>query len=286
MNEQIELTFITTNGVRLHVAQAGPQDGPLVVLLHGFPEFWYGWRRQIAPLAGAGFRVVAPDQRGYNLSEVPKGVEAYRMAELSKDVAGLMDALGRQDCYLVGHDWGAAVAWNVALTYPERVQKLAILNVPHPAVMLDFLKRNPRQMFKSWYIAFFQIPGLADWLVRLNDFHQAAGSLRGSSQPGTFSDEDIAEYKKAWKNSAGLTGMINWYRALLRYRPSMPEDNRLHMPVRILWGKRDAFLSHEMAGLSAQLCDQAALTLFEHATHWVQHEEADAVAKALIDFFG
>ena len=285
MNEQIEFTFITTNGVRLHVAQAGPQDGPLVVLLHGFPEFWYGWRRQIAPLADAGFRVIAPDQRGYNLSEVPKGVEAYRMAELSKDVAGLLDALGRNDCCLVGHDWGAAVAWNVALTYPERVQKLAILNVPHPAVMLDYLKRNPRQMLKSWYIAFFQIPGLADWLVRLNDFHQAAGSLRGSSQPGTFSDEDIAEYKKAWKNSAGLTGMINWYRALLRYRPSMPEDNRLHMPVRILWGKRDAFLSHEMAGLSAQLCDQAELTLFEHATHWVQHEEAQAVSQALIQFF-
>ncbi|MBN2147924.1 MAG: alpha/beta hydrolase [Anaerolineales bacterium] len=286
MNEQIELTFITTNGIRLHVAQAGPQDGPLVVLLHGFPEFWYGWRRQITPLAQAGYRVIAPDQRGYNLSEVPKGVEAYRIAELVDDIAGLLDALGRQDCCLVGHDWGAAVAWNVALTYPERVQKLAILNVPHPAVMLDFLKRNPRQMLKSWYIAFFQIPGLADWLVRQNDFHQAAGSLRGSSQPGTFSDEDIAEYKKAWKNSAGLTGMINWYRALARYRPSMPEDNRLHMPVRILWGKRDAFLSHEMAGLSAQLCDQAELTLFEHATHWVQHEEAEAVAKALIDFFG
>jgi pimeloyl-ACP methyl ester carboxylesterase len=286
MNTKIEFVYLITNGVRLHTAQAGPADGPLVILLHGFPEFWYGWRGQIEPLASAGYRVVAPDQRGYNLSEVPKGVKAYRMDELVKDVIGLVDVLGYENCYLVGHDWGAAVAWSVALSHPSRVGKLAILNVPHPAVMLDFLKKNPRQMLKSWYIAFFQIHGLADWLVRQNDFQQAAASLRGSSQPGTFSDEDIAEYKKAWKNSAGLTGMINWYRALARFRPSMPADPRLRMPVCILWGKRDDFLSYQMAELSAKLCDQGRLTFFDQATHWVQHEEAHAVSQALIEFFG
>jgi len=280
-----EEIFIDTNGIRLYGIQAGPLDGPLVVLLHGFPEFWYGWRRQIEPLARAGFRVVAPDQRGYNLSERPDEVKAYRIEELSKDVIGLLEGLGRQDCFLAGHDWGAAVAWSVALTFPKRVKKLAILNVPHPAVMLDFLKKNPRQMLKSWYIGFFQIPGLVDWLVKRNNYAQAAATLRSTSRSGTFSEEDIATYKKAWNNSDGLTGMINWYRALARYRQATPKDYHLHMPVRILWGKQDAFLSYEMADASASLCDQVEVTLFENATHWVQHEEADAVSKSLIDFF-
>ncbi len=285
MSIALEDTFIQTNGIRLHVVQAGPVNGPLVLLLHGFPEFWRAWLKQIEPLAAAGYRVIAPDQRGYNLSDVPKEVGAYRMENLTKDVTGLIEALGRKDCCLVGHDWGAAVAWGVALTYPERVKKLAILNVPHPVVMVDFLKQHPLQMLKSWYIGFFQIPGLADWLVSLNNFRAAAQALRSSSRSGTFSAEDIAAYQQAWKNSGGLTGMINWYRALRRYPPAVLKDVRVHMPVRILWGKRDAFLSYEMAEASARLCDQVELTFFENASHWVQHEEPEAVTKALLEFF-
>ncbi len=286
MNIALEESFIQTNGVRLHVVQAGPADGPLVVLLHGFPEFWRGWAQQIEPLAAAGFRVVVPDQRGYNLSAVPRQVAAYSLAELGKDVIGLLDALGRPDCCLAGHDWGAVVAWYVALVYPERVKKLAIHNVPHPVVMNRFIRKNPRQMRKSWYIGFFQIPGLADWLVRQNDFRLAAQSLVSSSRPGTFSSEDLAAYKTAWKNSSGLTGMINWYRALFRYPPARFKDIRLHMPVLVQWGKLDAFLSPEMAGLSVALCDQGKLVVYEKASHWVQHEEAQAVSQALVDFFG
>jgi len=281
----LEDSFIQTNGIRLHAIQAGPTDGQLVLLLHGFPEFWRGWSKQIGPLAAAGYRVVAPDQRGYNLSETPKTVKAFSMDELCNDIVGLLDAFGRQDCYLVGHDWGAAVAWYVAMTFPERVKKLGILNVPHPVVMMDFLRKNPRQMRESWYIGFFQIPGLADWLLSLNDFSQCVVALRGSSHPGTFSDEDIAAYKQAWKNSGGLTSMINWYRAIARYGPTTPKDVRLHMPVLVQWGKRDAFLSHEMAAASVQLCDQGQLILYEKASHWVQHEEAEAVTEALIAFF-
>jgi pimeloyl-ACP methyl ester carboxylesterase len=280
-----EETYIPTNGICLHVVQAGPQDGPLVVLLHGFPEFWYGWRRQIGSLADAGYRVVAPDQRGYNLSDVPKAVSAYRMDELVRDVIGLLDALGRADCYLAGHDWGAAVAWATAMRHSERVKKLAILNVPHPAVMLDFLRKRPGQMLKSWYIGFFQIPGLPEWLLSRNDYARGARALRGSSRPGAFSEEELAEYKLAWKNSGGFTGMINWYRALGRYRPGFQIDACLPMPVRILWGKKDAFLSHEMAHSSAGFCEQAEVTLFEDATHWVQHEEPEAVNAALLGFF-
>jgi pimeloyl-ACP methyl ester carboxylesterase len=152
--------------------------------------------------------------------------------------------------------------------------------------MVEFLRKNPRQMLKSWYIAFFQIPGLVDWLLRRNDFKLAASLLTRSSRPGTFSDQDIAQYKMAWKNSGGLTGMISWYRALARYLKFLTSDLRLHMPVRILWGKHDRALTHEMATQSMQFCDQADLTMFEHATHWVQHEEATAVNRALIEFFG
>lgn len=285
MNVPLEDSFIQTNGIRLHVIRAGPLDGPLVILLHGFPEFWYGWKRQIEGLAEAGFRVVALDQRGYNLSDTPQEVKAYRLEELSKDIVGLMDALGAKDCALAGHDWGAAVAWFVAMAFPERVRKLAILNVPHPQVMLEFLRKHPRQLLKSWYIGYFQITGLADWTLRSNNFQQAANALLKSSRPGTFSETDIDQYKKAWKNSGGMTGMLNWYRALVRYRPKMPEDIRLHMPVRILWGKRDAFLRHEMAAESAKFCNSADVTLFENATHWVQHEEPEAVNEALVKFF-
>lgn len=285
-NFPLEDTFIETNGIRLHVIQAGPADGPLVVLLHGFPEFWRSWKSQIQPLAEAGFRVIIPDQRGYNLSEVPGEVKAYRLEELERDIIGLLDALGQPDCCLAGHDWGAVVAWGLAMTYPERIRRLAILNVPHPVVMQNNLRKNPRQMLKSWYIGFFQIPGLAEWVTARNDFQQAAAALRGTSRPGTFSDEDLAAYRQTWRNSGGLTGMINWYRALVRYPPAPPAEVRLKMPVRILWGKRDAFLSHEMAAASAALCDQAELTLFDEASHWLQHEEPGAVSRALVEFFG
>ncbi len=174
----------------------------------------------------------------------------------------------------------------MALMHSERVKKLAILNVPHPVVMSEFIKKNPRQMLKSWYIGFFQIPGLADWLVRRNNFQPAVAALRGTSRRGTFSDQDIAEYQKAWQNSGGLTGMINWYRALALYRVPALADIRLHMPVQILWGKKDRFLSAEMAEASARLCDDVRVTYFEDTSHWVQHEKAPEVNQALVTFFG
>lgn len=276
--------FIETNGVRLHVVTAGPTDGKPIVLLHGFPEFWYGWRRQIPALAQAGFRLIVPDQRGYNLSAVPKDVKAYALPELGKDIIGLLDYFGIEKVDLVGHDWGAVVAWGVALTFPGRVRRLGILNVPHPVVMLRFLSHSPRQMLKSWYVGFFQIPGLADWLIKQNNFAAGEQSFHATSRPGTFSDEEIAHYKQAWSNAGGLTGMINWYRALVRYRPPNPADIRLHMPVLIQWGKQDAFLVHEMAEESVKLCNDGKLIFYDQATHWVQHEAAEQVNLALVDF--
>ncbi len=279
-----ENTYIETNGIRLHVVIAGPKNGKPVLLLHGFPEFWYGWAKQIPALVEAGFRVIAPDQRGYNLSSAPKGVKPYSSAELGWDVIGLLDYFRIDKVNLVGHDWGAVIAWGVALMFPERVERLGILNVPHPAVLQHFLKNSPRQMLKSWYVGFFQIPGLADWWVRQNNFAVGAASMRRSGKADTFSDEDMAHYKQAWANSGGWTGMINWYRALLQYRSPRLSDTRLSMPVLIQWGKRDVFLSHEMAEESLKLCDHGKLIMYENATHWVQHDEAEAVNHALVDF--
>src|SRR6266850_1305563 len=160
--------------LRLHAVAAGPTDGPVVVLLHGFPEFWYGWRRQIEPLAAAGFRVIVPDQRGYNLSSKPAGVAAYALTKLVSDVIAIAEQLGKEKIFLAGHDWGAAVAWNTTLLHPQRVAKLAVLNVPHPSVMRKFLSTRPRQILRSWYMFFFQLPWLPEALF--SAFHFRARS--------------------------------------------------------------------------------------------------------------
>lgn len=281
----LEHTFIRTNGIQLHVVLAGPAEGEPILLLHGFPEYWGGWQKQIPALAEAGYRVIVPDQRGYGQSDVPNGVRAYALPELGKDVIGLLDHFGIEKVNLVGHDWGAVVAWGVALTFPERVKKLGILNVPHPAAMLAYLRKSFKQLRKSWYIGFFQLPGLADWLLKREDFALAVRLLLGSGKKGTFSRAELEDYKKAWAASGGLTGMINWYRALLRYPAPTPADLRIHRPVLILWGKQDVALSHEMAELSIELCDNGQLVYFENATHWVQHDEAEAVNARLLGFF-
>ena len=270
--------------VSLHAVAAGPNDGPVVVLLHGFPEFSYGWRQQIEPLAATGFRVVVPDQRGYNLSSKPSGVAAYALAELVSDVIAIADQLGREKIFLAGHDWGAAVAWSAALLHPQRISKLAVLNVPHPSVMRKFLSTRPRQLLRSWYMFFFQLPWLPEIFFSAFNFRIVSRSLLRSSRPGTFSTEDLAQYRAAWSQPGALTGMINWYRARFRARVKF-SDNIVRVPTRILWGDRDAFLLAEMARESLRYCTNAELFTFANATHWLQHEEAARVSELLIDFF-
>ncbi len=279
-----ETTYLKTNGIKLHVVMAGPQSGQPVILLHGFPEFWYGWRKQIPALVEAGYRVVVPDQRGYNLSDKPKGVKSYRMNTLVKDILGLIDALGYDKVHLIGHDWGAMVAWVFAIWHPEYLHKLCIMNVPHPAVMLNFLRRgDPEQLRRSWYAFFFQLPWLPEYFLRKNNWHNAARALRGSRR-SSFVKEDILEYKKAWAQPHALTGMLNWYRALMRYRPRMPKEPRVTIPTLMLWGMKDKALSHRMARPSIDYCDNGNLVLFEDATHWVQHDAPNEINTLLLDF--
>ncbi len=273
---------LRTNGITLHAVEAGPEDGPLVILLHGFPEFWWGWRYQIGPLAEAGCRALAPDQRGYNLSDKPEGRRAYDLDTLAKDVVGLADALGRRTFSVVGHDWGGLVAWWTASRYPDRVEKLVALNAPHPGVVGAYLRSHPAQMLRSLYAGFFQIPRLPEILLSRDGFRGLKDALLRTSRPGTFSREDLAQYEKTWSQPGALTTMLNWYRAL-PLRPDMKNPS-VRCPTLVIWGKGDRFMESGIAETSAALCDRGRVQWFDEATHWVQHEEPEAVNAALVGF--
>ncbi len=276
--------FVNADGVSLHVVEAGPAEGPLVVLLHGFPEFWYGWRHQIGPLAEAGYRVLVPDQRGYNTSDKPRRVADYRIERLAGDVLALIDDAGRDRATVVGHDWGAVVAWWLGSHHPERLDRLGILNVPHPLVMRRHLLTNPRQILRSWYIFFFQIPGLAEVLLRSQGGGLAARLLRATSRPGTFPDEDLARYREAWARPEAARSMVNWYRAAIRGAARPIGPSRVPVETLVVWGARDVALGREMVAPSLELCDRGRLVVFEGASHWVQHEEAESVTDLLKRF--
>jgi epoxide hydrolase 4 len=235
-------------------------------------------------LAEAGCRVIIPDQRGYNLSDKPQGVKAYNMHELVKDVIGLIEALDYEKVNLVGHDWGAEVAWMLATWNPERVHRLGIINGPHPAVMKRFLQRDLDQLRRSWYIFFFQLPWLAEASMRVNDWRGETRAIRGSGKVHTFKNEDIEKYKEAWSQPGAMTGMLNWYRAAARFQIRMPKDPRVKVPTLMLWGTKDVALTHRMARPSMDYCDEGKLIFFPDATHWVQHEEAEEVNKQLLQF--
>ena len=278
-----ERTF-SLPSLRLHAVEAGPEDGPLVLLLHGFPELWYGWRYQIPALAQAGFRVLAPDQRGYNLSDKPRALAAFCLDRLAEDVMGLLDAVGRERACVAGHDWGAAVTWWTAVRFPERVERLAILNVPHPLVMRKHLRSNPAQRKKSWYIFFFQLPWLPELVLRRRGFRMLGKGLR-TARPGTFGETDFAVYRSAWSQPGALRAMVHWYRAALRRPPARVPSPRVKPPTLALWGEKDRFLGVEMIEPSLALCDAPRLERFPAASHWLQHEEPAAVNRLLVEFF-
>ena len=282
---QVEHAQILVNGINLHVITAGPKDGPMVILLHGFPEFWRGWRHQIPALAEAGFRVVVPDQRGYNLSDKPKGIAAYNLDELAADVIGLMDHVGKEKVFLVGHDWGGAVAWWTANKFPERLKRLVILNVPHHRVMNHNLRTNPIQKRRSWYMRFFQIPWIPEISLRTFNHRQAVHVLKNTSLSGTFSDSDLEAYRTAWGQKGAWTGMLNWYRAAFRYPPKRLASNKIEVPVMMIWGKKDTALGYEMAQPSIDLCVDGRLETIPDATHWVQHEQPEKVNRLMSQFF-
>ncbi|RNF38097.1 alpha/beta fold hydrolase [Planococcus salinus] len=274
-----DLTFhyIETNSVTLHTAVAGPEDGPLVVLLHGFPEFWYGWRHQIDALAEQGYRVVIPDQRGYSKSGKPEGIEQYTMDVLRDDITGLIDHFGHNHAVVIGHDWGGAVAWHLAATKPAYAEKLIIINIPHPHAMPRVLKRNPLQWVKSSYIGFFQLPNMPEKMMEAGNYGSLKQAFNVTSKQHAFSEKDLEQYEKSWDQPGSLTGMLNWYRALkkgsLQQTPAAP----VTVPVRMIWGLGDQFLSPMLAKESMNFCLDGKGVFVGEATHWVQHEQPEIV---------
>lgn len=280
-----ESRFLDANGRRFHVVEAGPADGDLLLLLHGFPEFWYGWRHQIRPLANAGYRVVVPDQRGYNHSEKPDRVREYGIERLAADAVGLIDASDRETAALVGHDWGGVVGWWVAIHHPERLSGFVAVNAPHPTVVRNALFGDPEQLLRSSYAAFFQLPAVPEAVSRALNWRLPVRSMRESAMPGAFSAGDFDRYRAAWSRPGAFTAMLNWYRAAARQRPR-PDSSRVTVPTRVVWGVGDQFLKRRMAHDSADHCTDGRVSLVNQATHWVQHERPGTVADLILDELG
>ncbi|WP_203335040.1 alpha/beta fold hydrolase [Planococcus beigongshangi] len=284
--EDLEFQWIETNGMKLYTAVAGPEDGPLVILLHGFPEFSYGWKHQIGALVDQGYCVMAPDQRGYNLSSKPEGAENYTLNKLRDDIVGLIGWSGKEKAVVIGHDWGGAVAWQLAATRPELVEKLIAINIPHPLAMPKVMMRNPLQLVRSSYMAYFQIPQLPEKMMAAEDFRFMEQAMKNTSRKNTFSEEDLANYKEAWAQEGALTGMLNWYRALTKGSFNQTPGKKIAVPVRILWGLGDQFLSQQLAEESLNFCMDAELVFIGEATHWVHHEQPEIVNRLIQEFLG
>jgi pimeloyl-ACP methyl ester carboxylesterase/phosphoserine phosphatase len=277
----LEARRLGVGEVELFVVEAGPPDGPLVVLLHGFPEFWYAWKGLLAPLAAAGFRVAAPDQRGYGDSAKPREVAAYRVERLAGDVAGLVPALGRESACVAAHDWGGGVAWQLALAHPERVRRLAILDTPHP---LARERVASREETVSWYRTFFQLPFLPEWSARAGGWWLLSRSLRESARPGAFPEQKLALYRSAWDRDGAFGTMVNWYRAGFRYPWPELGDGRVRMPTLLLVAADDAFIASDLTRASAAFLERGSVVELGSGTHWVLQEEPARIAGLLADF--
>ena len=281
---EITFDYAQVGGTRLHYAKAG--DGErLVILLHGFPEFWYSWRHQLAVL-GDEYTVVAPDLRGYNLSDKPPQVADYEVDKSVEDVIGLIHHFGREKAAVVGHDWGASVAWALAAKHPEYLWKVGAMQVPPPAI----LRKNFsfRQFMASWYMFFFQIPFLPENLLKRNDFALLENALKNSTaEKDVFTDEDIAKYKKAWNEPFALTGMLNFYRAnvLKRFFSKQEDAPKIKVPALFIYGEQDkAILPETVRGIGALIDAPYEEFRIPTSGHWVQQEAADAVTEILREF--
>ncbi|MCL7417461.1 MAG: alpha/beta hydrolase [Halalkalicoccus sp.] len=284
------------NGVRIHYVEAG--EGPLVVLLHGFPEHWYSWREQIPALVEAGYRVAVPDMRGYNRSEKPPGVSAYRIGHLVEDVRALIDHCGEERAHLVGHDWGGLVAWEVAARHPDHVDRLAVLNAPHPGAYRRELRAlDSDQRRRSWYVLLFQLPLLPELLFRVDDQRLLEAMFREeATNPEAFDEEAIRRYKRACARPGAMRAMLNYYRAAFRgtVRAVIPgwgdpdattSDGLVGRPTLVLWGTEDAALSKRLTEDLEEWVSDIEIERVEGASHWVQLDAPERVNDSLVGFF-
>jgi len=286
----IEHARIDCGELRLHCVLAGDPGAPLVVLLHGFPESWYSWRHQIPALAER-FRVAVPTLRGYGQSDRPTRLDAYAMPRLTGDVRGLITALGHADAAVVGHDWGGGIAWSFAIDHPDACRKLVVCNCPHPAIFQHALRSSPRQMLRSWYMLFFQIPRLPEWLLTRNHLAAIERGFRSMvvrRDRGVFSDADLVEMKRVFDPPGAMRAAIDYYRAQVRnpaYTARYSMDSRIHCPTMLVWAEDDVALGKELTvGTEALIDAPFTLRLVPECSHWVQQERPDEVNAALLEF--
>ena len=280
----LEHGFIKTNGVNLHYVSQG--KGKLMLMLHGFPEFWYSWRHQIAEFA-RDYHVAAIDMRGYNDSDKPEGLSAYEMSELLADVKGVISGLGYQDCILVAHDWGGAIAWNFVYEHPEMVEKLIVMNFPHPAKFMASLK-TWQQLQKSWYIFFFQIPLLPELLFQANNYQAISSTFVDMAiDRSAFTREDLAVYREAAAKPGALTAMLNYYRANFKLSLNNQKAQNygvLNLPTLMIWGEADTALGMELTYGTDRYVRDLELKYIPNCSHWVQQEQPDLVNRYMRDF--
>lgn len=270
---------------RLHYIEVG--EGPLVILLHGFPEFWFSWRRQLEPLARSGFRVVAPDMRGYNLSSRPAGVAAYDADALANDVHGLIHERGAERACVAGHDWGGAIAWWTAMHHPQVVERLAILNAPYPRRWLE-AARDPRQLARIWYKFFFQLPWVPERAARAQHWRWWRSWLTHTVRDGAIPQEAVERYVAAWSQPGAATAMINYYRAALRQNPKHAQARfrPVCAPTLVIWGERDRFVDIKLAEPDrADVPNLERVVVLPDASHWVQQDQPQHVTELLSEFF-
>jgi len=277
---------VVHQGVRLHYAEAGPRNGPLVLLLHGFPDFWYTWRHQIPVLAEAGYHVVAPDMRGYNLSDKPPTVADYRTGVMVDDIVGLIRQLGHVQATLVGHDWGGGVAWEVAMYRPHVLRQLIILNAPHPGTFGKLLKKDWDQRLRSLYMLFFRVPYVPEALILAQPGVLYRRLFYGRILPGNPEQEVVVKaYADALRQPGALTAMLNYYRAIFAYPRDRAPLPRITVPTLVLWGSEDPYLSLKILdGLEHYFDAPYRSQILPGAGHWVQHDRPDNVNDALLRF--
>jgi epoxide hydrolase 4 len=283
--------FSLASGLGMRVARAGVPGAPLVVMLHGFPECWYSWRHQL-PALSARFDCAAPEMRGYGETDAPRGVANYTLDKLVGDVADLVHAMGRERAVIVGHDWGGGVAWATALMRPEVVERLVVLNCPHLKRFSQELRRNPRQMLRSWYMLFFQLPGLPERMFRARNFAALDRALKeGTVQKGAITDDDMRYFREAFRNPYAITAAINYYRANLRTgfmaRPDADGwiDRKIAAPTMVIWGEQDFALGKELTyGMKGLFSGPFDLRYIADSGHWVQQECPDLVNQYLGEF--
>jgi epoxide hydrolase 4 len=276
---------LTTNGIQMHYVTQG--TGPLVVLLHGFPEFWYSWRHQIPAIAEQGYRVVAPDLRGYNDTEKPK--RGYDIPTLLRDIAGLIHGLGEESAIVVGHDWGGVLAWQFAIDYPQMTEKLIILNAPHPGAMQREL-RHFSQLRKSWYIFAFQLPWLPEYVLTKNNANEIGRMLRGAAlQKEAFPREETAKYQAAMSKPGSAHAALTYYRKVFRSMFSFSGSSRSHRyeveaPTLLIWGEQDIALGIGLTEGLDPWVPHLRIKRIPDSGHWVQQEQPEKVNEYILAF--